>query len=457
MTIQTKPLTPTPQQDALIRLLAASYVRRENRFYHIDRPNEALSRRDVEQSFIQTIAREHPELPHDDGAMRLVFKIAIELLHSDPRRAVPIWGGQQASFPGNPDRLVWNGSGSVTINTWRLPAYRQHGTNRARYGRFGPLFKVLFPRPRERRMVLDWVAWTLQNEGDRPAWALLLYSKAKGTGKSTFCDVLRHLHGQENSTTQNNVDKLVSRFNRPVLQSRLVICEELSLRSESVQSNTLKTYITEATNMAEAKGREAEVVEMISCFVFTTNHLPTWLEQGERRYYVVQTDHDGHASGSRAAEFSGIIAGVYEALANRDEVAALYNALLKRRVAEDFNPKSLNTERDGTAIMKQLLGTTGETVLDQLAEFLGDQGLDVIPQVNVSNYVVKDLKQNGNRTRHMMQELGWRQYRLKWGGIDYARTLWAKPGFHVEGGNIIRPDGTVEAVCDHLALEPVQV
>ncbi|MGR3507164.1 MAG: primase-helicase family protein [Paracoccaceae bacterium] len=448
------PLTaPTPEQDALIRLLASRYVRRENRFYHIDRPNEALNRNDVERAFIHAIVQELPELPHDPAMLKLVFRTAIELQHSDRHRSIPVWGGQQASVPGNEARLIWNEHGTVMINTWRRPAYRTLGVNAADYGRFLPLFETLFPNQQERDRVLDWVAWTLQNEGDRPNWALLLYSKAKGTGKSTFCDVLRHLHGVANSITQNNVDKLVAKFNRPVLQSRLVICEELSLRSESVQSNTLKTYITEATNMAEAKGREAEVVELISCFVFTTNHLPTWLEQGERRYFVVQTDHDGHASGARAAEFSAVVAEVYDALANPDEVAALYNALIHRELNENFNAKSLNTERDGTAIMKQLLGTSGETMLDQLQEFLDSDALDLIPQATIQNYVTTELRQNGNRTRHMMQELGWTQHKVKWGGVDYARVVWVKPNHHVADGKLVRPDGTTEAIGDHLRTE----
>ena len=453
MNIQNPLTTLTPQQDALIRLLASSYVRRENRFYHIDHPTEPMSQRDLQQSFMQMIAVEFPDLPRDPQTLKAVFRIAIELQHTDRQRTIPYWGGQIRSLPGHPERLAWNPSGSVTINSWRVPAYRQHGTNRARYGRFGPLFRALFPRPRERKMVLDWVAWTLQNETDRPAWALLLYSKAKGTGKSTFCDVLRHLHGVNNSATQNNVDNLVTRFNTQVLNSRLVICEELSLRSESKQSNALKTFITDSTVLSERKGREAELLPLISCFVFTTNHLPTWLETGERRYFVVQTDHDGHASGSRATEFTNIIAGVYEALENPDEVAALYNALVHRELSPDFNPKSLNTERDGTAIMKQLLGTTGETVLDQLAEFLDSEGLDVIPQTIVQEHVTKELRQNGNRTRHMMQELGWAQHKVKWGGVDYARVVWVKPGYHVADGSLIRPDGTTEPIGEHILRE----
>ncbi|WP_322889990.1 MULTISPECIES: primase-helicase family protein [unclassified Yoonia] len=443
----------TPEQDRLTRLLAARYLRQENRFYHIDQPTQALSRRDVEQTFMNMVGRELPDIALTVETMKTVFRVGIELQHTDQNRSIPVWGGQLRSYPGEAARLVWNPNGTVAINTWRKPEYRQRGVNRARYGHFGPLFRTLFPNPKERRQVLDWVAWTLQNENDRPSWSLLLYSKAKGTGKSTFCDVLKQLHGIENSTTQNNVDSLVARFNAQVLTSRLVVCEELSLRSESKQANALKTYITDTETLTERKGREAESTPLISCFVFTTNHLPTWMESGERRYFVVQTDHDGHSSGPRAADFSAVVAGVYEALANPDEVAALFNALMHRRVSVTFNPKSLNTERDGTAIMRQLLGTSGETILDQLSEYLADLGLHVVPQATVQEYITKDLRQNGNRTRHMMQELGWTQTQVKWGGKDYARALWMKPGFHVADGNIVRPDGTAEAIAAHLSKE----
>lgn len=187
MNIQNQLTTPTREQDALIRLLASRYVRLDNRFYHVDRPNVALNRRDVEQTFIHMIGRELPELPRDPGTLKAVFKIAIELQHTDPRRTVPVWSGQQSSYPGNVERLFWNDNGTVTINTWRQPQYRNRGVNQADYGRFQPLFETLFPNPQERDRVLDWVAWTLQNEDDRPTWTLLLYSKAKGTGNGRSC------------------------------------------------------------------------------------------------------------------------------------------------------------------------------------------------------------------------------------------------------------------------------
>ncbi|MFC6636869.1 hypothetical protein [Sulfitobacter sediminilitoris] len=76
----------------------------------------------------------------------------------------------------------------------------------------------------------------------------------------------------------------------------------------------MKTFITDREVLSERKGREAELLPLVSCFVFTTNHLPTWLEPGERRYFIVQTDHDGFSSGPKAAEFGNLVAEVYDAL-----------------------------------------------------------------------------------------------------------------------------------------------
>ena len=43
--------------------------------------------------------------------------------------------------------------------------------------------EVTFPRPKEREMLLNWLAWCLQNEADKPGWAPVLYSSTKGSVK----------------------------------------------------------------------------------------------------------------------------------------------------------------------------------------------------------------------------------------------------------------------------------
>ena len=62
-------------------------------------------------------------------------------------------------------------------------------------------------------MLTNWLVWCLQNEDVKPGWAPFLFSAEKSSGKSTFAKVGGLLFGDQNTATENNINKLVSRFN----------------------------------------------------------------------------------------------------------------------------------------------------------------------------------------------------------------------------------------------------
>ena len=82
----------------------------------------------------------------------------------------------------------------------------------------------------------------------------------------------------------SRMEGLVAKFNIPVLQSKLVICEEVSVTPGSPKSNTLKTLLTESEVLGEMKGEEATSVRQCCSFLLTTNHFPSWIETDDRRY-----------------------------------------------------------------------------------------------------------------------------------------------------------------------------
>lgn len=443
----------------LIRELAAdmavTFIRTETRFFHVSNPNAPLSRRDMEQSFINIVAQtvDRPERVTAD-ILRGVFELAIDKKHTDRGRSVPVWNRSVACYPGNPNRIIWQPTGVVELNTWKRPAYRSiEPAAEDSVNVFGEFFRYIFPRERERLQVADWLAWCLQYEDKKPAWALLLYSRQKGTGKSTFCDIARTLFGEENTATQNNVEKLTSRFNATPLTSKLIVSEEFSLRPDSSQSNAIKAYITESVILSERKGKEAERLPLSSCFLFTTNHLPTWLEEGERRYYILDTDHDGHSSGPKAKKFTNLVRRVKEALENPAVVSAFYQALMNQELQEDFDAKSLNTAVHSTDLMKRIAGASRQSQVQQLLEYLNEQKVPVQTNETVKKYVMTELRTNGNATRHMMIDLGWSQYQVKWGNVDFARAIWAAPGYVVNEGFVLGPDGYKKRVAEALLGE----
>jgi len=339
--------------EEIIQTVAQWYVRKNNKYYDVDVPGEVLSRDDVERVIIQRlkVTFSGNDIPQD--VVRQILQMLIRDMFVSPRESIPIWSGVRKSSPGNPNKLMFSPHMTATINTWRVPAYRRLGENGQDWGPFEEFLEVMLPREEERDMIINWLAWGLQTEppptkvegfsglerlrrpvgsfptevgGFKPDfWKMKPISRGrppsytprsstKGSGKSTLALICAKLFGEENSSTENNVSKLVSRFNAPVLENKFVICEELQIPAGSDKANAVKTFITERHTMTEHKGHDVQLVEQVCAFMFTTNHIPLWLEQGDRRFYVIEVDHDGHRFGDRADAFGRLVGETLEHL-----------------------------------------------------------------------------------------------------------------------------------------------
>jgi hypothetical protein len=82
--------------EKLIRLLAASYVRREGRFYHIDRPTEPLAREDLQRVFLFQAAAINGGQDAPNAVMKQVYNTAITQMNSNQYRSIPVWTSSAA-------------------------------------------------------------------------------------------------------------------------------------------------------------------------------------------------------------------------------------------------------------------------------------------------------------------------------------------------------------------------
>lgn len=431
-------------------LISSWFVRMDGKFFEIDNLGVRLSKDDVERACLARLEEIYGYTLNED-VLNGALKLAIVTKISNPKFTIRVWNGLTVCDAGNSERLVHQ-NGMVTANTWSMPTYREHKVP-AEFGIVTPFLERIFPVENERRKIIDWVAWNLQNEGQKPNWAPLLYSEEKGSGKSTFCQLLAALFGIENSVTQNNVKRLATRFNSTVLQSKLVISEELQLRTDGVEANVLKTYLTEDDALAERKGQEAVRIKQSCVFVFTTNHLPTWIEAGDRRFYVLEINHDGHASGPQSEEFGALVADLKAALKDPKTVAAIYRAFMEHRVSEGFSAKHFNPEREATDVMRRLRGTGQRVIAESLKERMKDKGIRAIRQQTLMSYAARELRASPEVLRHLLPQMKLHKQEVKWGGVDHARVIWVTEGSRVERGRVYFENGEEEALEKHLEID----
>jgi hypothetical protein len=429
------------QLEHIQREMAQWYVRKNNKYFDVEVPGESLSRDDVERLIIQRLKFAFPNQSLSQDLTRQLLQVLIRDMFVDPQKSIPIWSGIRRSMPGNPRKLVFSPHLTATINTWRVPPFRQLGISRADWGPFEALLEFMFPIEEERDMITFWLAWCLQNETDKPGWAPFLYSQTKGSGKSTFALIAAKLFGEDNSSTENNVSKLVSRFNAPVLEKKFVICEELHIQPGSDKANAVKTFITERHTMTEHKGHDVQQVEQVCAFIFTTNHIPLWLEQGDRRFYVIEVNHDGHRFGERGDEFKDLVRETLEYLDTPENLAMLYNALMSLKIPKEFDAKSLNVLGESTEVMRSIQGASWDLNVELLEAELNALELVAIPAHLLFDLGEKLANPKVNVMKHWLLNLGWKREKVKWGKKEFSRVIFLRPGYTMRNRTIIGPDG----------------
>jgi len=158
------------------------YVRRDGKFYSLSNLHVRRSKHDIQRECIARLAEHFPGRDLTN-ALPGAFRLAIDLKHADLEATIPVWNGRIVCRPDVPEPVIWS-EGSVTVNSWKAPVYRSFRPGANDLIVVEEFLGWVLPREKELARFLDWLAWCLQNEAEKPAWAPFLYSANKGTGKS---------------------------------------------------------------------------------------------------------------------------------------------------------------------------------------------------------------------------------------------------------------------------------
>ena len=263
----------------------------------------------------------------------------------------------------------------------------------------------------EQRMLIDFMAWIVQNPGQKINWAILLQG-AQGVGKSYFGTVMTLILGEMARSLEPGA--LSGRFTGWAYGSVLNVIEEIRIAGESRYEvmDRLKPFISNSTIQIEEKGRDHRTVPNFCNYMAFTNHKDSIpLHQGDRRYAPLFSRVQSEAQ--LFAELGGEdgAAAYFTKLFNETERRADALAFFLRnwKVSADFNAKGraphtkardvmidLNVSPERTmvedALLKHKCSVVAEGVLDVtwLTDLCRMEG-DDLPKTRALSAILLDM------------------------------------------------------------------
>ena len=432
----------------VLKYLSARFVRREMVFFEVEKLDKPIVRADLAIAVYTGVRAQFPNFEIGPEKLKALMDALTNNPTADPGLTIPVWNGRIETIPGNKERLKFD-QGMYSVNAWKQPEFRKLRNVTPNMKVFDRFLSFIFKNTSEKEVFLDWLSWCLQNEADKPSWAIFLFSERHGTGKSVLASIAKKLFGEDNSSEQQGIKPIISRFNKPVLLKKLIYAEEVKVAQNSDDGNKLKTLISERQTMAESKGKDIEPVDHRCCFILTTNHKPIWLEAGDRRFYIIHVDHEGYAAGGREYDaFVKLVTEVQEAYASDQGIAELYCALMQRQQAAVFNPYSLNVNVLATDVMRDINALAPDVVEEMLGEFLEEHNIRFVPVRYANKLLDYFAHRNPNAAKYSFDRLGWKKKKFAWGGRGSAHAFY-HPEAHPQRGQLKMPHYT-QPIEDHL-------
>lgn len=144
------------------------------------------------------------------------------------------------------------------------------------------------PDEREKGIVLDWLAWIIQNPGEKPNWALVIGSTVEGMGKDMMMEPVRVALGAAN-VREIGPDDLVSGYTDFIANTRLLLVEEMQMSERKAMMNRLKPLVAAPPYTLRVNVKfepQYEVPNIVAAIFFTNMDNALSLSKQDRRYFV---------------------------------------------------------------------------------------------------------------------------------------------------------------------------
>ena len=238
--------------------------------------------------------------------------------------------------------------------------------------------------------VLDWLGHLFQRPWEKSSF--LLFVSKEGIGKSTiFSKLLANMLGNEKVMTSTNPEKnILGEFNEALINSFLIIFEELSFLNTKSCMGTFKSLITDSEIYINPKGGKGFMINSYHRVVGNTNNsivnIPT--AEGDRRKVIIKCSNEKKGD----TDYMNLLHKYCDDINTQH---TFYEFLLTREV-ENFISKPI-PETEYHKELKQYYESPILTYLkDYLINIFKNKG-DILLKVEINN-LYNDFKTNCEAT-----------------------------------------------------------
>lgn len=212
----------------------------------------------------------------------------------------------------------------------------------------------LLPNPRDREILLAYMASMVQNPGKKFQWAPVLQG-TQGNGKTMLMTCIQHIVGGKytHSPAAGDLDSAFNSF----LEAKLFIAvEEIHMDGRREILDLLKPLITNERIEVQAKGVDKRMVDNCANWIFCTNYKDAVLTNKDDRRYAIfftaqQTADDLVRDGMNGDYFPRL----WNWLKYEDGFAIVAEYLLTYNVPADLDPAGLVHRAPSTSSTREAL------------------------------------------------------------------------------------------------------
>jgi hypothetical protein len=226
--------------------------------------------------------------------------------------------------------------------------------------------RVLTGNDEDADILLQWLAYNVQNPGVKLLWAPLIQS-IQGVGKGVMRDLLYALLGMDNVGIVSPQVVMETKYNSYAIGKMINIIEEMRIAGHNRHevSNALKPLITDpVVSISEKYVRSYNTINTVNYIAFTNEKDAIPLEETDRRWWVIfcpllDLEHIGREFGMTKSQYLDELFGTI-----RSKGSELRRWLLDYEVSAEF----LSWKQAPMTAHKQAMIATEKGSVEWLAE-----------------------------------------------------------------------------------------